>query len=161
MGDDDNHNDNEKPSSDYEVGYGKPPVATRFQLGRSGNPEGGRKRKKQDVSVSALIKDCLFGKTPVSIGVRQKRMTRAEAFIRGTTSNVLKGKAGARKMVDGWMRDLAASGEATAPQAATSDADLAILQGFLDRNQGKTLKPARQPSAIASPNPTTGAKNDS
>ncbi len=26
------------PSSNYEVGYGKPPVETRFKPGRSGNP---------------------------------------------------------------------------------------------------------------------------
>jgi len=25
---------------DYAVGYGKPPVGTRFQKGQSGNPEG-------------------------------------------------------------------------------------------------------------------------
>jgi hypothetical protein len=32
----------EPPSThlDYEVGYGKPPVATRFEHGRSGNPRG-------------------------------------------------------------------------------------------------------------------------
>ena len=28
------------PGSDYAVGYGKPPVATRFQPGQSGNPRG-------------------------------------------------------------------------------------------------------------------------
>ena len=33
--------DNEKT---YEVGYGKPPVATRFQKGTSGNPSGRRKK---------------------------------------------------------------------------------------------------------------------
>ena len=32
---------------DYEVGYGKPPVATCFRKGVSGNPAGRPKRKKQ------------------------------------------------------------------------------------------------------------------
>ena len=32
----------EKPpgTADYEVGFGRPPVHTRFQTGRSGNPNG-------------------------------------------------------------------------------------------------------------------------
>ena len=33
---------NEK--NDYEVGYKKPPVATRFEKGQSGNPSGRPKR---------------------------------------------------------------------------------------------------------------------
>ena len=32
-----------KTTGDYEVGYGKPPVHTRFVKGRSGNPKGGSK----------------------------------------------------------------------------------------------------------------------
>jgi hypothetical protein len=29
-------------AGDYAVGYGKPPLHTRFETGRSGNPRGGR-----------------------------------------------------------------------------------------------------------------------
>jgi hypothetical protein len=29
----------------YEIGYGKPPVQGQFQKGRSGNPNGRRKKK--------------------------------------------------------------------------------------------------------------------
>ena len=32
-----------KTSGDYEVGYGRPPVQSRFQPGQSGNPAGKRK----------------------------------------------------------------------------------------------------------------------
>jgi hypothetical protein len=34
-----------KKHADYEVGYGRPPVHTRFPAGKSGNPAGGRKRR--------------------------------------------------------------------------------------------------------------------
>lgn len=35
-----------RPRGNYTVGYGRPPIATRFQPGRSGNPNG-RPRKSQ------------------------------------------------------------------------------------------------------------------
>jgi hypothetical protein len=42
----------------YAVGYGKPPLNSRFRKGRSGNPEGGRRRVKrwQPSSKRRLIK---------------------------------------------------------------------------------------------------------
>ena len=38
-----------KKTLDYEVGYGKPPLHTRFQKGKSGNPKG-RPRGKKNMS---------------------------------------------------------------------------------------------------------------
>ncbi|MFM2257093.1 MAG: hypothetical protein RIQ28_940, partial [Pseudomonadota bacterium] len=34
----------EKKPGDYEVGYCKPPVATRFKPGQSGNPAGAKRK---------------------------------------------------------------------------------------------------------------------
>lgn len=39
---------------DYEVGYGKPPKASRFQKGRSGNPQGRPKQAKQPDQPSTM-----------------------------------------------------------------------------------------------------------
>ena len=35
------------PAADYTIGYGRPPVATRFRPGQSGNPRGARKGAPQ------------------------------------------------------------------------------------------------------------------
>ncbi len=50
----------EEQSGDYAVGYGKPPVETRFQKGQSGNPEGRPRSKKQLVT---LLAEALSGRT--------------------------------------------------------------------------------------------------
>jgi hypothetical protein len=42
-------------SRDYTVGYGKPPVETRFQKGQSGNPEGRPRGTKKLVTLLAEV----------------------------------------------------------------------------------------------------------
>src|SRR4051795_7174363 len=39
-------NDKSRPAQAYAVGYGKPPVSTRFKKGQSGNPHGTRRRRQ-------------------------------------------------------------------------------------------------------------------
>src|SRR5437588_6864870 len=64
---------------DYAVGYGKPPVETRFQKGQSGNPEG---RPRGRRSLVALLGDALSHRS----GMRNpdgSYKTQAEAIFAG------------------------------------------------------------------------------
>ena len=47
---------------DYEVGYGRPPVATRFSKGQSGNPRG---RPKVTKAFGAMLHEALNKKVQV------------------------------------------------------------------------------------------------
>jgi hypothetical protein len=61
-----------------ETGYGKPPLATRFRKGQSGNPRG-RPRGARDMR--NILKDALNGKVPVSDAGRRRTMTRKELLV--------------------------------------------------------------------------------
>ena len=61
------------------VGYKRPPVATRFQPGRSGNPSG---RPKQTKSLQTEIRDELAELTPIVDNDGSVKITKAKAVAR-------------------------------------------------------------------------------
>lgn len=65
-----------QPAADYEVGYGRPPVNTRFKKGQSGNPAGRRKGVR---TVNALIKDALEERVVVTIKGQRQSISKLEA----------------------------------------------------------------------------------
>jgi hypothetical protein len=77
----------EKKPGDYEVGYCKPPVATRFKPGQSGNPAGA-KRKVTPTNLSQAIEQALMKKQTVRINGRRRRIPRMEIIGEQITSQV-------------------------------------------------------------------------
>jgi hypothetical protein len=65
-------------STPYEVGYGKPPKATRFQKGRSGNPKG---RTAGDENFIAVFKRLASKRVKISDGGTVTTMSMARAVI--------------------------------------------------------------------------------
>jgi hypothetical protein len=77
-----------KPSQqNYEIGYRKPPKATRFQPGQSGNPCGRSQRSKNG---KTLLKQALDEIVVVSEGGVTRRMTKREAFFKQLVARALK-----------------------------------------------------------------------
>ena len=63
----------------YEVGYGKPPKATRFKQGASGNPSG---RRKSPPTLSQILDRILAEKMEVTERGKSRRITKEEVFLR-------------------------------------------------------------------------------
>ena len=77
--------DDDRP---YEVGYGKPPKATRFRKGQSGNPRG---RPKGAQGLRSLLEEALAQEITVSEGGRTTRISKREALILSLITKALKG----------------------------------------------------------------------
>lgn len=76
------------PSPAYSVGYGRPPVQTRFKPGTSGNPKG---RPKYARGLNTMAREMLTERVPVRTASGEKRMHRIEAVLLKTFELALKG----------------------------------------------------------------------
>jgi len=63
---------------DYEVGYGRPPVHSRFQKGKSGNPRG---RPKGSTNHLMLLRRVLDQKVTVTENGKTRDITKIEAAM--------------------------------------------------------------------------------
>jgi len=109
------------PEDDYEVGYGKPPKATQFKKGQSGNPSG----KKRPASLEDILKRTLAAQVTASIDGKKQSLSMMEAIVQALV----------RKAVTG---DLAAI--KTVVQAAAAFADEPVAEATLSPHQLEALK---------------------
>lgn len=121
-----------RPPGGYEVGYGKPPITTRFQKGRSGNPKG---RPKESKNFKKLLREVLDSKIMVRDAAGTRAVTVREALIRNQVNLALKGDprtfATIFKLAESEEHAFE-QGERTEPQAIDDD-DEALIQAFLAR----------------------------
>ena len=75
-------------SDQGSVGYGRPPVAKRFQKGKSGNQKGRPKGRK---NIGTIFLHALYHKVDVREGDRVRSMTKIAAGIEVTLNKMLKG----------------------------------------------------------------------
>ena len=77
-------------TENYEVGYCKPPVRSRFQPGVSGNPSG---RPKGSQNFRTLLERVLKEEIPLIDGEQHRKVSKAEAITRRLVIGALKGDA--------------------------------------------------------------------
>jgi hypothetical protein len=88
--------DNEKT---YKVGYGKPPVATRFQKGRSGNPSGKPKKVPQPLDPGIILESIDNEEIVVIDNGKRKRMPKAEIQFRQLFTKAIRGDLKAARLI--------------------------------------------------------------
>jgi hypothetical protein len=126
-------------TGDYEIGFGKPPKATQYKKGQSGNPGG---RKPGSRSHSEIINKAMNEKVTVTVKGRQRTMTMMELAFTQQSKKAAEGDRHAMKLMMELLyqaNDRDAASQVGSPMSAEErkagdQAILAIL-----RDQAKTL----------------------
>ena len=82
--------------SDYDVGYGKPPLETRFPKGKSGNPSGKRATVQ---SMAELVRAELNKLITVTENGKNRRITKHQAVAMRLVQKAMQGDHRAQKQV--------------------------------------------------------------
>jgi hypothetical protein len=116
------------------VGYGKPPEASRFKPGHSGNPKGRPRRRR---NLRTVLEEMLDQPISVREGERSRRLTKLEAFVLTLINNALKCDAKAVTSLLLMMRSLGMADDTQAPAYADpiTDQDEALLADFFARRE--------------------------
>jgi Family of unknown function (DUF5681) len=106
------------------VGYGKPPRATQFKPGQSGNPRGRPKGRKSETT---MLNELLFQKITIREGGRERRITLFEAMLRRFAEDSLKGNFKAAAFLFNRFGLARSDGS---PEAELNDDDQAVLKAY-------------------------------
>jgi Family of unknown function (DUF5681) len=100
-------------SGNYEVGYGKPPVHTRFRKGQSGNPRGSIRKRTPTERANYFMLQEAYRPVTVREGERTMRMPAIAAIFRSQLASGLRGNGPAQRaslrMIKAIEGDIAAS----------------------------------------------------
>jgi len=100
-----NPSEEDKAAGEPAVGYGKPPVHTRFRKGQSGNP-GGRPRGMTRGRAMALALDEAYRLVTVREGDKTLKMPALQAVLRSQVALAVKGNGAAQRALIDTVRDI-------------------------------------------------------
>jgi hypothetical protein len=85
-----------KPPGQYDVGYGRPPVHSRFKPGQSGNPAG---RQKGQPTLSEMVMKEAARLVKIKRGDTVETITKYQVVIRRTFQSAMEGDIAAARLV--------------------------------------------------------------
>jgi hypothetical protein len=83
----------------YEVGYKKPPKATRFQKGKSGNPSGRPKKIAGVFDPGKVLQSIDNEEIILAVDGKRKRMLRAEVHFQQLFAKAIRGDLTAARLI--------------------------------------------------------------
>jgi hypothetical protein len=113
---------------DYEIGFGRPPKATRFKPGESGNPRG---RPKGSRPVGAVLQEVLRQRIPVTENGRTRRLPALEVMLRRLANEAMRSEPSAVKLMLSLVDRYAEAPEATLSVDEVLAEDQAIIARYL------------------------------
>src|SRR5262245_35898478 len=117
----------------YRVGYGRPPLATRFKPNQSGNPKG---RPRRPLSLRAVVDKVLDEKVEIRDGERVVRMSNRQALARAAFRRALNGDPKLLRALALLMRaEIGFEPPEDEAAATVSDSDEAIVADYLARHR--------------------------
>jgi hypothetical protein len=119
-----------KPPGGYDVGYRKPPKATQFKKGRSGNPKG---RPKGSKNFGTQVASTFARKISVHEKGRERRISMAEAILLKLSARAIAGDMAAVRAAIALLQVSQDEGKPIA-KMFSSDNDRALVLAFLEKN---------------------------
>jgi hypothetical protein len=115
----------------YEVGYKKPPKATRFKAGESGNPKG---RPRHSKNFNTVVAEAMNERVSVRTAKGERRLSRLELMVMKAVEMASKGNMRAIQQLAIWFQqanpDPQPGADEQPDDAPLSPADEATLQAF-------------------------------
>jgi hypothetical protein len=135
-----------KNHNDETVGYGRPPAASRFKAGHSGNPRG---RPKGTKNLLSDLREELSEKINIREGGKQQRVSKQRAFIKSLVAAAVKGDARATTALVSLCARAFVEEHDRPEENKTAPADDQILEDFITREIGRRSKflPSSPPEA--------------
>jgi len=125
-------------SDDYDVGYGKPPMHTRFKLGQTGNPQG---RPKGSKNLKTDLLEELAETMRITEGGRERRISKQRALIKAQVARGIKGNdRAAAKILDLTLKILGIEDLDDAAEKPPSQEEREVLEALEARIRRKLDK---------------------
>jgi Family of unknown function (DUF5681) len=119
-----------RSSSDYEVGYCRPPKDTRFRPGQSGNPTG---RRKSGKTIGERLRELMSSKVKVTEQGRTRRMSRVDVMLRHSADEAMRGDHRALRLLMEFSHRYGAEVGGTVRSEEITSEDFEILSDYLGK----------------------------